>query len=194
MQKITASLLVYHLLSSSAVFYNECIVKLCTEKHSKRWNSGATRPRCLNYLGYYLTWNGQTAEALTYLEQSIELGEQGYCNFGVLAAAYGDKSQALMELGRFEEALLFDEKALAEVQRCAESGDALSQDEVWIYLVNRGRLYLRLGRIEEAEALLQEAEPRIQPHRSIYRLLARRALAELKQQHSQPSPQQEADR
>jgi tetratricopeptide (TPR) repeat protein len=148
----------------------------------------------LNYLGYHLTRNGQAVEALAFLEQSIALGEQGYCNFGALAAAYGDISQALMELGRLEEALLFDEKALVEVQRCAESGDALSQDEVWIYLVNRGRLYLRLGRIEEAEQLLREAEPRIQPHRSIYRLLARRALAELKQRHSHASPQQEADR
>jgi hypothetical protein len=63
----------------------------------------------LNYLGYHLTRNGQAAEALVFLDQSIALGEQGYCNFGALAAAYGDISQALMELGRFEAALLAEE-------------------------------------------------------------------------------------
>jgi len=144
-----------------------------------------------NYLGEYLTRNGQAEEALEFLEQSIELGEQGYCNFGALAAAYGDMSQALMELGRLEEALLFDEKAMAEVQRCAQSGDALSQDEVWIYRVNRGRLYLRLGRIDEAEQLLREAEPHIHLRRSVYRLFAKRALKEIEQLRGQAPSQQE---
>ena len=141
----------------------------------------------LNHLGYQLTRNGQPEEALTFLEQSIELGEQGYCNFGALASAYGDMSQALMELGRFEEALLFDEKAFTEVKRCADSGDTYSQDEVWIYQVNRGRLYLRLGKIDEAEALLREAEPHIRPARKAYRILAKKALQEIEQQSNEAS-------
>lgn len=145
----------------------------------------------LNYLGYRLSRNKQAAEALGFLEQSIVLGKQGYCNFGALAAAYGDMSQALMELGRYEEALIFDEKAMAEVQRCADSGDTFSQNELWVYRVNRGRLYLRLGRIDEAEALLQEAEPHIQPDRYVYRLFARRAIDEIKRQRSQAPSQQE---
>lgn len=86
-----------------------------------------------------------------------------------------------MELGRLEEALIFDEKAMAEVQRCADSGDALSQNEVWIYRVNRGRLYLRLGKLDEAEQLLLEAKPRIHERRSVYRLFAERALIEIEQ-------------
>src|SRR5260370_37501120 len=145
-------------------------------------------------LGYHLNRIGQYAEALQMIERSIALKEQGYVEFDTLADAYGEKSQILASLGLFRDALHFDEKALMEVKRLAKAGSTFSKDEEWIYLVNRGRLYLRLGRIEEAERLLQEALPRIQPHRSIYRLLARRALAELKQQHSQPSPQQEADR
>jgi len=83
---------------------------------------------------------------------------------------------------------------LIEAQHCAESGDALSQDEVWIYRVNRGRLYLRLGRLDEAEQLLREAEPRIHPRRSVYRLFAKEALAEIKQRRSQSSLRQEPDR
>ena len=43
--------------------------------------------------------------------------------FGVLASSYGDKSQILMELGRFREAISFDEKAMEEIQRCIDAGD-----------------------------------------------------------------------
>ncbi len=145
----------------------------------------------MNYLGYHLMRNGQATEALEVLQQSIALGEQGYCNFGALASAYGDMSQALMELGRFEEAWFFDEKAMAEIQRCAESGDAYSQDEVWVYKINRGRLFLRMGKIAEAETLLQEAEPHLKPYRSIYGFLARRALEEIKQWSCHELPHQE---
>lgn len=173
--------------------YRQCCTLLSTANEASPLKSRLFKKRLsayLNSLGEHLTRNGQAAEALAYLEQSIALGERGYCNFGALAAAYGDMSQALMELGRLEEALLFDEKAMAEVQRCAESGDALSQDEVWIYRVNRGRLYLRLGRIDEAEQLLREAEPHIHLRRSVYRLFAKRALKEIEQLRGQASPQQ----
>jgi tetratricopeptide (TPR) repeat protein len=138
----------------------------------------------LNYLGYQLIRNGQATEALPFLEQSITLGEHGYCNFGALAAAYGDMSQALMELGRLNEALVFDEKALTEAKRCADSGDALSKNELWIYYVNRGRLYLRLGKIDEAEQLLREAKPHIQSDRNVYRMDAERAINEIGQQRN----------
>src|SRR6266566_9257466 len=76
---------------------------------------------------------------------------------------------------------LFDEKALAEVQRCANAGDTLSQEEMWIYIVNRGRLYLRLGRIDEAEQLLDQALPRIHLRRRNYRMFARKGLEEIEQ-------------
>jgi hypothetical protein len=90
--------------------------------------------------------------------------------------------EALKGLGRFQEALSFDEKALAEVQRCADSGDTASQDEVWVYHVNRGRLYLRLGRIDEAEQLLREALPSYIPGlRRTYRMFADDALGEMEQ-------------
>jgi tetratricopeptide (TPR) repeat protein/transcriptional regulator with XRE-family HTH domain len=147
-----------------------------------------------NSLGYLLNRSGQSAEALQVLEQSISLGEQGYCNFGALAAAYGDTSQALMELGRFREALLFDEKALAEAQRCANTGDAFSQDDVWIYRVNRGRLYLRLGRVDEAEQLLREAESHIYDTRRVYRMFTKEALNEIEEWRRQAtSPQHQLD-
>lgn len=69
---------------------------------------------------------------------------------------------------------------MAEIERCADMGYTLSQEDVWTYLVNRGRLYLRLGRIDEAERLLCEAEPHIHPRRAMYRMFANHALAEIK--------------
>jgi hypothetical protein len=177
--------------------YRQCCGLLSNASEASPLRSHLLKKRLsayLNELGCHLTRNGQAAEALPFLERSIALGEQGYCNFGALAAAYGDISQALMDLGRLEEALFFDEKAMTEVQRCAESGEVFSQDEVWIYHVNRGQLYLRLGRIDEAEQLLQEAEPRIHPRRSVYRMFARRALKEIEHRRGQASPEQEIDR
>jgi len=179
------------------VLFRQCCTTVANANEGSPIKSRLLKKRLsayLNYLGYHLTRNGQAEEALPFLDQSITLGEQGYCNFGVLASAYGDMSQALMELSRFEEALLFDEKAMAEVQRCADSGDALSQEEVWVYRVNRGRLYLRLGRIDEAEQLLLEAETLLPPHRSVYRLFARKAIKEIKHQRDQESCHQERSR
>ncbi|MGB8346280.1 MAG: tetratricopeptide repeat protein [Ktedonobacteraceae bacterium] len=134
----------------------------------------------LTHLSYHLNRAGRYEEALQAVEKAIVLYEQGYGYVGVLAASYGEKSQILMGLERFDEAIDFDEKAMAEIQRCADDGDMLSQQEIWIYRVNRGRLYLRLGRIDEAEQLLLEAEPRIHDRRSVYRMFAREALAEIK--------------
>ncbi len=146
----------------------------------------------LNSLGYNLNRMGQHEEALQVIERAVSLHEQGYGYPGILAASYGEKSQILMELGRFQEALLFDEKAVTEIRRCADAGDGLSQEEKWIYQVNRGRLYLRLGRIEEAEQVLQEALPHIHIRRSVYRMFAKEALEEIAQSRLQsrtPQPQ-----
>jgi len=173
--------------------YRQCCELLATAYEASPLKSRLLKKRLsayLNYLGEHLTRNGQAADALEFLDQSIALGEQGYCNFGALAAAYGDTSLALMELGRLEEALIFDEKAMAEVQRCADSGNVSSQQEVWVYRVNRGRLYLRLGRTDEAETLLLEAESRLQLNRSVYRMLANRVLDEIKQQRGELLSQQ----
>ncbi len=86
-----------------------------------------------------------------------------------------------MALGRFREALLFDEKAMAEIQRCIHAGDGTSQEEAPIYAVNRGRLYLRLGRINEAEHILQQALPCISAPRRKYGMFAKEALEEIRQ-------------
>lgn len=124
---------------------------------------------------------GQYEEALQMVEQCIALKEQSYTQFGALAAAYGEKSQILASLGCFQEALLFDDKAITEAQRFARLGHRASQEEVWIYQVNRGCLYLRVGRVDEAEQLLKKALPNIDPRRRVYQMFAKDALEEIRQ-------------
>ncbi len=137
--------------------------------------------RFLNSLGYHLDRRGQYEEALQVLEQSIALKEQGYVEPRSLASSYGEKAQALAGLGRYQEALHFDEKAHVEVERLASAGDTLSQEEKWTYLVERGRLYLQLGRADEAEQLLHEALDHVHPRRRIYQMRANKALKEIAQ-------------
>jgi transcriptional regulator with XRE-family HTH domain/tetratricopeptide (TPR) repeat protein len=148
----------------------------------------------LNNLCYQLNRIGRYEEALQMVEQCIALKEQGYTQFGALAAAYGEKSQILASLGRFREALLFDDKAITEIQRFARLGHSASQEEVWIYHVNRGCLYLRVGRVDEAEQLLKEALPNIDPRRSVYQMFAKDALEEIRQWRLQvPSSHHQLD-
>src|SRR6266487_4370967 len=142
----------------------------------------------LNNLAYQLNRRGRYEEALKAVNACIDLKEQGYAERDSLAASYGEKSQVLAALGYFQEALRLDERAREEIRRCAEAGDTLAQEEQWIYQVNQGRLYLLLGRIDEATHLLQEAEPKIQPRRRVFQSMAQDALLEIKQGQAQSAP------
>ena len=135
--------------------------------------------RALNNLAYQLNRRGQYAEALEAIEQSIELKEQGRVEIDTLADAYGEKSQILAQLGRFQEALVYDEKAYDETLRLANAGFRFSEEELRMYQVNRGCLYLRLGRIEEAEQWLRRAFP-LPSRRRTYAMVAEHALNEIK--------------
>jgi len=137
--------------------------------------------RALNNLGYHLNRIGQAEEAYRAMNQSIELKERGYVELDTLADAYGEQSQILARLGKFQEALVFDQKAYAEVERLASLRYSFAQKELPTYRVNRGCLYLRVGRIDEAERLLREAGERVRPGRRMYRVFAKRALEEIEQ-------------
>jgi tetratricopeptide (TPR) repeat protein len=148
----------------------------------------------LNYLGYHLYRIKRYEEALQVLGESLALQEQGYGEIDGLPPCYGDLSQTLAALGRFREALHFDEKAYTEAKRLAEAGHTSAQKEVWVYRINRGCLYLRLGRLDEAEMLLREALPHIALHRRIYRMFAKDALEEIEQwKRSAIAPQHQLD-
>ena len=133
----------------------------------------------LNNLAYQLNRAGRFAEALSSINQCIDLKLEKYADLDSLVASYGEKSQILAALGDFEEALRFDELAREEIRRSADAGDTRSQADQWIYQVNQGRLYLLIGRAEEAERLLQETLPIKTQRRRIYKVLAEEALQEI---------------
>jgi hypothetical protein len=133
----------------------------------------------LNNLAYQLNRAGRFAEALSVINRCIELKEQGYADLDSLAASYGEKSQILAALGEFEEALRFDELAREEIERSADAGDTRSGADRWIYQVNQARLYVLLGRADEADRLLREALPGITQRRRMYKVLAEEALQEI---------------
>jgi len=185
-----------HLIEQAIGFYRKCICVLRENEQVVDLNplrKSTLRKKLavfLNNLSYHLNRRGKCEEALEIIEQCITLQEQGYADFGALAAPYGEKSQILAKLGRFQEALYFDEKARREIQRCADTGDTWLQKEVRVYQVNQGRLYLRLGRIDEAEDLLRKALPQILASRKIYRKLAQETLMEIEQIRRSSHPRQ----
>lgn len=134
--------------------------------------------RALNNLAYQLNRRGQYAEAFEAIEESIELKEQGRVEIDTLADAYGEKSQILARLGQFQKALEYDEKAYDETLRLANAGFRFSEEELRMYQVNRGCLYLQLGRMEEAEQWLRRAFP-LPPRRRAYAMAAEHALNEI---------------
>ncbi|HYU73347.1 MAG TPA: tetratricopeptide repeat protein [Ktedonobacteraceae bacterium] len=171
------------ILEEQAVTYYRKMVPLLTPPERctslERISLQKRLARALNNLAYQLNRRGQYAEALEAIEQSIELKEQGRVEIDTLADAYGEKSQILAQLGRFQEALVYDEKAYDETLRLANAGFRFSEEELRMYQVNRGCLYLRLGRIEEAEQWLRRAFP-LPPRRRTYAMVAEQALNEIK--------------
>jgi len=164
------------------------------EAHTTPLKSSILKKRLaksLTNLGYHLNRVGQHEEAISVLLQSIDLKEAGFSDLGSLPASYGELSQALAEQGRFDEALHYDELALDHMQRLADSGDTVSGETIWIYRVNRGRLYVKVGRLTEARCLLEEAIEKIPERWEMYRMFARQALDEIKiREGDQVSPSQ----
>jgi tetratricopeptide (TPR) repeat protein/transcriptional regulator with XRE-family HTH domain len=139
------------------------------------------RASILNNLGYQFNLVGRFDEALEVINRCLVLKEQGYAERDSLPAALGEKAQILAALGHFQEALRLNEQAREEIGRLADAGDTMSQEEMWIFQVEQGRLYLLLGRVDEAERLLREAEAKIHERRMIYKMQAHSMLDEIDQ-------------
>ncbi len=145
---------------------------------AKRSTLKYRRARQLNDLGYYLRKDWRVQEALEVIEQGLALKLDGYVEPGSLATSYSEKSQCLAALGRFQEALHFDQLALDDIRQAA-AGNSVLQDDMWVYLVERASLFLRVGRIDEAETLFQEAHAHISDDRRSHRTQAQEGLAEI---------------
>jgi tetratricopeptide (TPR) repeat protein len=158
---------------------------------AKRSTLKYRRARQLNDLGYYLRKHGQFQEALEVIEQSLALKMNGYVEPGSLATSYSEKAQCLAAVGRFQDAFHFDQLAVDDIRQAA-AGNSSLEDDMWVYLVERGSLYLRVGRIDEAETLFQQAYSHIGDDRRSHRTQAREGLAEI-QQWREVSPNGQLD-
>ncbi len=163
--------------------YRQCITlwQQCEEREpaARRSSYKYRRARHLNDLGYYLRQQRRYTEALEAIQQSLDLKAAGYVEPGSLATGYSEKAQCLAALGKFRQALDFDQLAFDDIQQAAATGNSLLQEDVGVYLVERGMLYLRLGRVKEAETLLQQAH--LSDDRRSHRTQAQDALAEIRQ-------------
>jgi tetratricopeptide (TPR) repeat protein len=176
--------------------FRQCISlwEQCEEREpaTKRSNYKYRRARHLNDLGHYLRVQGMFNQALDAIEQSLDLKNAGYVEPGSFATSYGEKAQCFAATGQFRKALHFDELAVGDIQQAATSGNSLLQEDIGIYLVERGILYMLLGKLKEAESLLQQASTTISDDRRSYRIQAQEALVEI-QQWRQVSPNEQLD-
>lgn len=164
------------LFDQTLLAYRECCTLLsATQEGLSRIEYGRRQKRLarvLNGLGHRLNLIGQFQEALHVIDQSIVLKEQGYAEYGALAASHGEKAQALAGLGRYQEALLFSDNASNEIRRLIQAGDRSAEEEQWVYAVERANILWQLARPDEAERLVQEARQHIHERRSEFRVMA----------------------
>ncbi|HJT59809.1 MAG TPA: AAA family ATPase [Ktedonobacteraceae bacterium] len=185
------------LREQAIALYHQCIrLWKRVEEQSppgKRSSYRYNQARYLNSVAYRLRQQGMFDEALAVIEQGIALEEAGYTKPGSLATAYSEKAQILAAQGRFREALQVDAIAVEQMQRdAAASENSTLQSEVWTLLAERGQIYLRVGKLKEAESLFEEASHHISDSRRSYRIQAEEGLAEIRQWR-QVSPREQLD-
>ncbi len=135
--------------------------------------------RTLNEAGYFLVNLKRGEEAMKVLGESIDLKRLGYAQAGSMAMTVGEMGQALELVGQFQEALRCNEQALEETRQLAASGHATAQGDVYVHLIDRARLLLRIGNLQEAERLVNDALPHIRDSRGVYRDKAQEVLKEI---------------
>lgn len=114
------------------------------------------RARLLNDLSFYERCVGRLEEARQAMEECLRLKEAGYVWTNSLAVSYGDYGQLLSQLGYYQEALIYSNRALEIVEKMIEEGNESSFKEKGMQLVDKAKLLLLLGQLDEAKALFLE--------------------------------------
>ncbi len=120
------------------------------------------RARLLNDLAYYQRCVGELEEARRSMEDCLKLKEAGYVVPISLAVSYDDYSQLLSQLGAFRSAKLYNDRALQIAQDQVATGSSSAPREKGMFLINRGKLCLLLGQLEEARKLFEEGIPLVE--------------------------------
>jgi tetratricopeptide (TPR) repeat protein len=117
------------------------------------------RARQLNDLSYYQRTTGDLEAASHSMKECLKLKEAGFVIPSSLAVSYDDYGQLLGQVGNFHEALMYNDRALQIIQQLLDAGQNSTLKEKGMLLINRGKLFLLLGKLDEAKALFLEGIP-----------------------------------
>ena len=114
------------------------------------------RARLLNDLSYYQRVTGNLEAAKQAMKECLKLKEAGFVVPSSLAVSYDDYGQLLGQLGQYQEALTYSYQALEIMQKLIDIGQNAASKEKGMLLINRGKLLMLLGKLDEAKALFSE--------------------------------------
>src|SRR6266516_517636 len=187
----------YHHWQEAVEVHQQCIDML---RKSERFSSPVEqshirfkRARLLNDLAYYRRCIGQLEEAKQAMGECLKLKEAGFAWTNSLAVSYGDYGQLLGQLGYYQDALDYSDRALRIVQKIIDDGDTSSLQEKGMQLVDKGKLLLQLGHLDEAKALFSEGISLVEgTSRSVYKDHAEEGLRLIETWHKE-NPRHQLD-
>ncbi len=151
------------------------------------------RARLLNDLAYYRRCIGQLEEAKQAMGECLKLKEVGFAWTNSLAVSYGDYGQLLGQLGYYQDALTYSDRALQIVQKIIDDGDTSSLQEMGMQLIDKGKLLLLLGHLDEAKALFNKGIDLVEgTSRSVYKDHAEEGLGIIETWHKE-NPRHQLD-
>ncbi len=151
------------------------------------------RARLLNDLSYYRRCVGQLEEAKQAMAECLKLKEVRLAWANSLAVSYGDYGQLLGQLGYYQDALMYSDRALQIVQKILDDGDTSSLQEKGMQLVDKGKLFLLLGHLDEAKAHFNEGINLVEgTSRSVYKEHAEEGLRIVETWHKE-NPRHQLD-
>lgn len=187
----------HHYWQEAVEVHQQCIDML---RKSERFSSPIQqshirfkRARLLNDLAYYRRCIGLLEEARQAMEECLKLKEAGLAWTNSLAVSYGDYGQLLGQLGHYQDALIYSDRAFQVVQKNIDNGDTSAQQEKGMQLVDKGKLLLLLGRLDEAKELFTEGISLVEDTaRSIYKDHAEEGLQIIEAWHRE-NPRHQLD-
>lgn len=129
------------------------------------------RARHLNDIACYQHSLGHLEEEEQAMKECLDIKERELTLPGSLAVSYGNYSQLLGDLGFFREALVYSGRALQIVRKLVDTS-LLFQKEKGLQLINRGKLLLLLGHLDESKACFEEGIPLVEGTSRRYSVVA----------------------
>lgn len=151
------------------------------------------RARHLNDIACYQHSLGHFEEERQALKECLDIKERGLTLPGSLAVSYGNYSQLLGELGLFQEALIYSNRALQIVQKMLDAGLSSFSKEKGMHLIDRGKLLLLLGCLDEAKACFEEGLSLVEGTSRRYSVASAKSGLQLIERQYQENPHRYLD-